>query len=206
MQVSRSGFYAGLTRKPSAQATRDRRLKVLESASFTASKGRYGSPRILRDPRAAKERVIRLMREEGFKARVRRRFRCTTKRDPRLPVAPNHLDRASRPKAQPAAGRRHDRVPGGGGWETLSSRDRAATRGDPESPLRLTCKSMYLTGVQVPDEVFARLKITPAGFSRRLDLFDRAAPLTWNTCFWASPQVRSCSDYTSVRAFSPTTA
>lgn len=99
MQVTRSGFYAWLTRKPSARARRDRRLKVLVSASFKASKGRYGSPRILRDLRAAKERVsrkrvIRLMREEGFKARGRRRFRCTTKSDPRLPVAPNHLDRA----------------------------------------------------------------------------------------------------------------
>jgi putative transposase len=49
LRVTRSGFYAWQGRPVSAHATRDRQLQVLVRASFTASKGRYGSPRIHRD-------------------------------------------------------------------------------------------------------------------------------------------------------------
>jgi putative transposase len=73
-------------------------LKDLVHASFAASKGRYGSPRIHRDlleqPHCvSRKRVIRLMREEKLKARVRKRFRCTTMSDHDQPVAANLLDR-----------------------------------------------------------------------------------------------------------------
>jgi transposase InsO family protein len=73
-------------------------LKVLVHASFAASKQRYGSPRIHRDlleqkERVSRKRVIRLMQEEGLKARVRKRFTCTTMSDHDQPVAANLLDR-----------------------------------------------------------------------------------------------------------------
>ena len=73
-------------------------LKVLVQASFDASKQRYGSPRIHEDlleqhERVSRKRVIRLMQEEGLKARVRKRFKGTTITDPALPVAANLLDR-----------------------------------------------------------------------------------------------------------------
>ena len=76
----------------------DRRLKVLVRASFEESKQRYGSPRIHRDlleqqERVSRKRVIRLMQEEGLKARVRKRFKCTTMSDHDQPVAANLLDR-----------------------------------------------------------------------------------------------------------------
>ena len=98
MRVTRSGFYAWRGRPESARATRDRQLKVLVHASFTASKGRYGSPRIHRDlleqkERVSRKRVIRLMQEEKLKARVRKRFKCTTMSDHDQPVAANLLDR-----------------------------------------------------------------------------------------------------------------
>jgi putative transposase len=73
---------------------------VLVRASFTASKHRYGSPRIHRDLRddhdqwVSRKRVIRLMQEEGLKARIRKRFICTTDSTHALPVAPNLLNRA----------------------------------------------------------------------------------------------------------------
>jgi putative transposase len=51
MRVTRSGFHAWQTRPESAHATRDRQLKVLVRASFGASNGRYGSPRIHEDLR-----------------------------------------------------------------------------------------------------------------------------------------------------------
>ena len=99
LRVTRSGFYAWQSRPESARATRDCQLKVLVRASFAASKGRYGSPRIHRDlledhqERVSRKRVIRLMHEDGLKARVRKRFKCTTMSDHDRPVAANLLDR-----------------------------------------------------------------------------------------------------------------
>jgi hypothetical protein len=70
LRVTRSGFYAWQQRPESVHAQRDRQLKVLVRASFTTSKGRYGSPRILRDlleqqEHVSRKRVIRLMQEDG---------------------------------------------------------------------------------------------------------------------------------------------
>jgi putative transposase len=98
MRVSRSGFYAWERRPESAHARRDRQLRVRVRASFTTSRGRYGSPRVHADLREAEERVsrkrvARLMREDGLRARGRRRVRRTTIADPTHPVAPNLLDR-----------------------------------------------------------------------------------------------------------------
>jgi putative transposase len=98
LRVTRSGFYAWRDRLESARVARDRHLKVLVHASFAASKGRYGSPRIHEDlleqgERVSRKRVIRLMQEEQLKARVRKRFTCTTMSDHDLPVAGNLLDR-----------------------------------------------------------------------------------------------------------------
>jgi transposase InsO family protein len=96
--VTRSGYYAWRTRPESEHARRDRQLKVLIRASFEAHKARYGSPRIYEDLQEAQEpvslkRVGRLMREEGLKARPRKRFKCTTMSDHDQPVADNLLDR-----------------------------------------------------------------------------------------------------------------
>jgi transposase InsO family protein len=62
------------------------------------SRRTYGSPRVraaLRGEgiRIGKSRTERLMREEGLRGKVRRRFRATTQSDPSLAVAPNTLDR-----------------------------------------------------------------------------------------------------------------
>lgn len=78
LRVTRSGFYAWRGRPESARSKRDRQLKVLVHASFAASKGRYGSPRIHRDlredhqERVSRKRVIRLMREEKLQGRRRK--------------------------------------------------------------------------------------------------------------------------------------
>ena len=88
----------GCRRPESPHAQRDRQLKILVRASFEASNHRYGSPRIHEDlseqkERVSRKRVIRLMQEEGLKARVPKRFRCTTNSDHDLPVAANLLNR-----------------------------------------------------------------------------------------------------------------
>ena len=93
-----SGFYAWCRRPESPHAQRDRRLRVLVRASFDESKHRYGSPRIHedlveQDIHVSRKRVIRLMQEDGLKARPRKRFKCTTMSDHDQPVAANLLDR-----------------------------------------------------------------------------------------------------------------
>ena len=98
LAVSPSGFYAWCRRPDSAHAQRDRQLRVLVRTSFEVSKHRYGSPRIHadlreREERVSRKRVIRLMQEDGLKARARKRFKCTTMSDHDQPVAANLLDR-----------------------------------------------------------------------------------------------------------------
>jgi putative transposase len=95
--ASASGYYAWCRRPESVHAKRDRYLKVLVRASFDASKHQYGSPRIHEDlleqhERVSRKRVIRLMQEDGLKARARKRFKCTTMSDHDQPVATNLLD------------------------------------------------------------------------------------------------------------------
>ena len=67
-------------------------------------KGAYGSPRMLRELRlrgftAGKERVERLMRENGIRARHKRRYKATTDSKHDLPVAANLLGRNFTPVA-----------------------------------------------------------------------------------------------------------
>jgi len=67
-------------------------------ASFNASRQRYGSPRVWEDlveddVHISRKRVVRLMQEEGLKARARKRFKSTTMSDHDQPVAANLLNR-----------------------------------------------------------------------------------------------------------------
>lgn len=96
--VRPSGFYAWRTRPESAHARDDRRLKVLVHTSFAESRRNYGSPRVHDDlielqERVSRKRIVRLMQEEGLKARVRKRYKHTTMSDHDQPVAANVLAR-----------------------------------------------------------------------------------------------------------------
>jgi transposase InsO family protein len=98
LRVTRSGFYAWLGRGLSARAQRDRHLTVKLRAFYAASKQRYGRPRLWKDLRedgeaVSEKRVGRLMRADGIRGWVKKRFKVTTVCDPRDPVAPNVLDR-----------------------------------------------------------------------------------------------------------------
>ncbi len=82
LEVSASGFYAWVARSESRHARSDRQLRARVCASFEASRQRYGSPRIhedLRDQglRVSRKRVVRLMQEEGLRARGRTRGRSS---------------------------------------------------------------------------------------------------------------------------------
>jgi transposase InsO family protein len=98
LRVSPSGFYAWQGRPLSARARRDAHLRVQVRAFHTASRGRYGRPRVWKDLHEAGEhvsekRVARLMREDGLRGRVRKRFRSTTMSEHDQPIAPNVLAR-----------------------------------------------------------------------------------------------------------------
>jgi len=82
----------------------DSQMLALIQAIHAEFKGIYGSPRMVRELRsrgfpASKERVERLMRENGIHARHKRRYKVTTDSKHGLPVAPNLLDRNFNPDA-----------------------------------------------------------------------------------------------------------
>jgi len=73
LEVTRSGYYAWLREPICDRAQEDARLLRLIRASFTASHGIYGSPRVFLDLREAgetcsKHRVARLMRVNKIRA------------------------------------------------------------------------------------------------------------------------------------------
>lgn len=100
--VSRSGYYAWAKRPESERDKSDRALSVEVAAVHQESRSRYGSPRVhaelrSRGRRVARKRVARLMRQQGLRARPRRRFVRTTDSAHSHPVAPNTLDRKFEP-------------------------------------------------------------------------------------------------------------
>jgi putative transposase len=98
LQVSRSGFYAWQHRPAAPRTLQDQSLGLKIAAIFAESRGRYGSPRVhaelrVRGQRNGRNRVARLMRIAGLRARARRRFRCTTDSNHGMAITGNLLAR-----------------------------------------------------------------------------------------------------------------
>jgi len=98
LDVSRSGFHAWLNRSPSARSRQDEILLAGIDRSFKSSDRTYGARRVWRDVLAdglscGLHRVERLMRENGLRARPRRRG-LPKDTGERAAVSPNLLDRA----------------------------------------------------------------------------------------------------------------
>jgi putative transposase len=98
LTIAQSGYYAWLERSPSKKSARDSILLVHVRASYKASRRRYGSPRVHADlyaagHRVARKRVARLMRQDGLRARHRRRFVHTTQSRHKFPIARNVVAR-----------------------------------------------------------------------------------------------------------------
>jgi putative transposase len=101
--VSRSGFYAWRSRKPSAAETRREELTAEARQIHDEVKGRYGSPRIHAELVAKGHEccvnfVAKLMRGAGIAARTKRKFRQTTDSNHSMPVAENVLGRQFDPE------------------------------------------------------------------------------------------------------------
>jgi putative transposase len=105
LDVSISGYRAwkrGGT--PNRKRLTDTQTLAVIRAIHVELKGAYGSPRMIRELRrrgftAGKERVERLMRENGIRARHKRRYKVTTDSKHGLPIAANLLDRNFTPAA-----------------------------------------------------------------------------------------------------------
>jgi putative transposase len=97
--ISHGGFYAWMQHTPSRRERDNARLTQRIGASFEQSDRTYGSPRVYRDLRdwgesCSENRVARLMRLAGFKARPkRRRQTADTGLRSEHCIAPNVLER-----------------------------------------------------------------------------------------------------------------
>jgi putative transposase len=91
LEVSPAGFYAWRERPECERARENRRLVTEIRAIHAESRETYGSPRVhaelkARGQRVGRNRVARLMGENGVKARKKRKFRKTTDSHHCLPV------------------------------------------------------------------------------------------------------------------------
>ena len=113
LEVSPSGYYAWRARPPSPRAQADIGLAHAIRVAHATSGGRYGSPRVHRAVRAdghavGRNRVMRLMRAAGLRARPRRRFRVTTDSRHACAVPANLVERQFQPAApESGLGGRH---------------------------------------------------------------------------------------------------
>lgn len=97
LKVSRSSFYHWKKRKPTM---RSERRAVLSAEIFNIyhwSRGRYGSPRIVRELESkgiivSRPFVAKLMRERGLRSIVKKKFKKTTNSSHRYPVVENYLN------------------------------------------------------------------------------------------------------------------
>ena len=101
--VSRAGYYAHGHKPERPRQQADQKLLPLLQREFAASRNSYGSPRLqialqrLGHP-CGKNRVARLMRQAGLRARQKRRFRpCTTQSNHGLAIAENWLAQVPTP-------------------------------------------------------------------------------------------------------------
>lgn len=98
LEVSRAGFYAWRARPLCDRVQADRVLTEKIREIQRQVKRRYGSPRTWKELRAlgfrcGENRVARVMRQAGIRAKSARRFRVTTQSEHAQPIAPNVLDR-----------------------------------------------------------------------------------------------------------------
>ncbi len=215
LAVSRAGFYAWVGRPPSAHAVDDRRLAVLVREAHELSRKRYGAPRVQKalaattDVHVSQKRVGRLMRQEGLRARPRKRFKCTTMSDHDQPVAANVLDRkfeASAPN-QKWVGDTTELLTGNGklflavildlyskfvvGWALSPVNDRYLTISALDMAVKRRCPGVGLLhhsdqGCTYASDDYQRLLATAGivcSMSRRGNPHDNAVMESWNSTF-----------------------
>lgn len=104
LSVTRSGYYAWRkkpeSKRKQSNITLHKKIRTVHRDSGES----YGSPHVYKALKkqgetCSENRVARLMREDGLKAKTKRRFMATTNSKHNLPVAPNLLNRNFSPEA-----------------------------------------------------------------------------------------------------------
>jgi putative transposase len=94
--VSRSGYYRFLKAEPSYRQQEQERLTMKIQEIYKTSRQTYGSPRIHAELKeqgetCSRSRVARLMKQARIAAKMKKKFKVTTRSNLRAKVAPNLL-------------------------------------------------------------------------------------------------------------------
>ncbi len=96
LQVSRSGYYAFASRGESKRTKENRKLLKTIKEIHEKSHRIYGAPQITKnlpaDQKASRGRVARLMKADGIRSKVTKKYKATTNSKHNLPVAENILN------------------------------------------------------------------------------------------------------------------
>lgn len=96
LQVSRSGYYAYASRGESKRTKENRKLLKPIKEIHEKSRRIYGAPQIIKnlpaDQKASRGRVARLMKANGIRSKVTKKYKATTNSKHNLPVADNILN------------------------------------------------------------------------------------------------------------------
>jgi putative transposase len=96
LKVSRSGYYAWKRRRPSKRQRENMELLTKIQEIYKKRRRVYGSPRITQELNeegigCGKNRVARIMKNNGIRAYIRKRFRGRVESRPNEPASPNLL-------------------------------------------------------------------------------------------------------------------
>lgn len=97
LEVSRSGYYRWLKRKPSNRQIENERLKPLIKAAHERGRRTSGTTKLQQDLKEkgveiGRDRIHRLKKEMGLQCIQKKKFKATTNSKHKHPVAPNLLD------------------------------------------------------------------------------------------------------------------
>ena len=97
LRVSRSAYYSWLNHKPTERELESHRLTQMIRSIYFKSKRTYGSPRVYLKLKqlgfqVSKNRVAAIMREEGLRSIIRKKFVVTTDSKHNYPVVGNLLN------------------------------------------------------------------------------------------------------------------
>ena len=96
MEVSVSGYYKWLKRKPSKREMEDNRLEINIKAAHQRGRGTYGTLRIKDELagegiEAGRDRIRRLRKKLGLTSKNKKKYKATTDSNHKMPVAANLL-------------------------------------------------------------------------------------------------------------------
>ncbi|WP_240315472.1 IS3 family transposase [Aquimarina longa] len=103
LKVSRSSYYRWYSNGPCNRVLEDQKLTLEIKNIFYDSRQTYGSPRIKqellrRGYKVSRSRISRLMKSNGLRSKLKKKYKITTDSNHCFPIFKNHLDREFNPK------------------------------------------------------------------------------------------------------------